>query len=126
VGVFHYIFRRQFLQISRDPSQAYAKGWNVRLWDFLFYASFGLVVTSSVKVAGVLLVFTLLVVPAATSMLFSDSIKRRLLLGWGVGFLGSVVGIATSYFLDLPTGATVVCTFGLILILAALVKKVSR
>ncbi len=125
VGIFHAIYRKQFLQISSDPATAYEKGWNVRFWDFLFYASFGFVVTSSVKVAGVLLVFTLLVVPAATSMLFSDSIKRRLLLGWGVGFLGSAAGVSISYFLDLPTGATVVCTFGLMLILAALVKKVA-
>lgn len=126
VGVFHFIFRNRFMLISSNPAEAYEKGWNIRFWDFLFYASFGFVVTSSVKIAGVLLVFTLLVVPAAASMLFSNQIKKRLLLGWGFGFIGSAIGITASYFYDLPTGATVVCTFGSLLILLALVKKASH
>src|SRR3989449_10327511 len=52
IGAFHYIFRRKFLAISMDPARAEASGVSLRLWDFLFYASFGFVVPSSSGVAG--------------------------------------------------------------------------
>ncbi len=126
IGLFHYLFRKRFLMISSRPEEAYAKGWNVRFWDFLFYATFGLVVTSSVQVAGVLLVFTYLVVPAAGAVLFSDKVRPRLILGWALGLLGSAVGISWSYFFDLPTGAAVVCVFGLLLAIIGLCKFVAR
>ncbi len=117
VGIFHFLCRDRFFLISQDPEEAFRRGWNVRLWDFLFYASFGLVVTSSVKIAGVLLVFSFLVVPATAAVLFSENPRKRLWIGWVVGFLASVCGMVVSYFLDFPTGASVVCVFGLILIL---------
>lgn len=121
VGLFHFVFREKFLLISRRPSEAYAQGWKVRFWDFLFYASFGLVVTSSVRIAGVLLVFSLLVIPAAAAILFAQTIRMRLILGWGIGATGSVLGMALSYFGDFPTGASVVCALaGLLIICSAL------
>jgi zinc/manganese transport system permease protein len=116
IGVFHYIFRKQFLLISTNPAAAEKSGLKIRLWDFLFYASFGFVVTSSVAIAGVLLVFCYLVVPSVGAMLFADSIGRRLALGWTMGTLVSALGIYFSVRLDLPTGATIVCTFGAVLI----------
>ena len=116
IGLFHYIFRRQFLSISMDPAKAEAEGLNVRLWDFLFYASFGFVVTSSVAIAGVLLVFCYLIVPSVGAMLFADKIGTRLAIGWTMGTLVSALGCYLSVYADLPTGATIVCTFGGILI----------
>jgi len=116
VGLFHFVFRERFFLISQNPKQAFQLGWNVRFWDFLFYASFGLVVTSSVKIAGVLLVFSFLVVPATAAVLFSESARQRLWIGWAIGFLASVIGMAFSYFLDFPTGASVVCVFGFLLL----------
>jgi zinc/manganese transport system permease protein len=116
IGVFHYIFRKQFLLISTNPAAAEKGGLKIRLWDFLFYASFGFVVTSSVAIAGVLLVFCYLVVPSVGAMLFADSIGRRLAIGWTMGTLVSALGIYFSVRLDLPTGATIVCTFGAVLI----------
>jgi zinc/manganese transport system permease protein len=116
IGAFHYIFRKQFLLISTNPSAAETRGLRIRLWDFLFYASFGFVVTSSVAIAGVLLVFCYLVVPSVGAMLFADGIGRRLALGWTMGTLVSALGIYLSLRLDLPTGATIVCTFGAVLI----------
>jgi zinc/manganese transport system permease protein len=125
-GVFHYVFRTKFLAISRDAEAASASGVNVRLWDFLFYASFGLVVTCSVHVAGVLLVFTYLVVPASAAVLFTHRTRTRLWLGWGVGLAGSVLGMAVSYFFDMPTGASVVCVFGAILVLAGSLRAIIK
>src|SRR6195256_3602041 len=118
IGLFHFIFRKKFLAISLGHTAAEPQPeLNVRLWDFLFYASFGFVVTSSVAIAGVLLVFCYLVVPSVGAMLFADKIGRRLAIGWTMGTLVSALGIYFSVLADLPTGATIVCTFGGVLIL---------
>ena len=117
VGLFHYIFRRRFLLISRDPEQAQAQGISIRFWDFLFYASFGFVVTSSVAIAGVLLVFCYLIVPSVGAMLFTDKVGKRLAIGWTMGTVVSALGVFLSWHWDLPTGATIVCTFGGVLVL---------
>jgi zinc/manganese transport system permease protein len=122
VGIFHYVFRRRFLAISMDPHRAEAEGVSIRFWDFLFYASFGFVVTSSVSIAGVLLVFCYLIVPSVAAMLYAESVGRRLAIGWSMGTIVSALGVYLSLQLDLPTGATIVCTFGLVLILMAVVR----
>lgn len=124
VGLFHYIFRKNFLLISTNPAGAEAKGVSIRLWDFLFYASFGLVVTSSVAIAGVLLVFCYLIVPSVGAMLFADRIGPRLAIGWTMGTVVSGLGVYLSVVLDLPTGATIVCTFGGVLVLMFLLHFV--
>jgi len=116
IGIFHYIFRRRFLLISTDPERAEAQGLSIRFWDFLFYASFGFVVTSSVAIAGVLLVFCYLIVPSVGAMLFADKVGPRLAIGWTMGTLVSALGVYFSVLLDLPTGATIVCTFGAVLV----------
>src|SRR6266705_70609 len=117
IGLFHYIFRKKFLLISTNPRAAEAQGISIGLWDFLFYASFGFVVTSSVAIAGVLLVFCYLIVPSVGAMLFADRIGPRLAIGWTMGTLVSALGVFLSVKLDLPTGATIVCTFGGVLAL---------
>jgi len=123
IGGFHFVFRRQFLAISMNHASAeQTHGLSVRWWDFLFYASFGFVVTSSVLIAGVLLVFCYLIVPSVAAMLYSERIGTRLAIGWTMGTVVSALGIYLSVKLDLPTGATMVCTFGLVLILMALVR----
>lgn len=126
IGIFHYLLRRKFFLISHDPDKAYQAGLKVRFWDFLFYASFALVVTSSVKIAGVLLVFAFLVVPSSCAVLFFTGHKSRLIFGWTIGFLASILGMLVSYHLDFPTGASVVCVFGLLLIVLSFVKAVCK
>jgi zinc/manganese transport system permease protein len=126
IGLFHYLFRRQFLAISLDHEKAERDGLNIRLWDFLFYASFGFVVTSSVLIAGVLLVFCYLIVPSVAAMLYAEGVGRRLLIGWTMGTVVSALGIYLSVKLDLPTGAAMVCTFGLVLVLMAAVRPLLR
>lgn len=116
VGAFHFVFRRKFLAISIGAHDGTAESIpNVKWWDFLFYASFGFVVTSSVAIAGVLLVFSYLIVPSVAAMLFARSIGARLAIGWTMGAIVSAVGILASFKLDLPTGATIVVTFGVAL-----------
>jgi zinc/manganese transport system permease protein len=122
IGAFHFIFRSRFLQISLDPDAAEASGISVRFWDFLFYASFGVVVTRSVAIAGVLLVFCYLIVPSVAGMLYSDKVGVRLTVGWVMGVVTSMLGMYFSVIWDLPTGATIVCTFGAVLVLMAALR----
>jgi zinc/manganese transport system permease protein len=122
IGAFHFVFRSRFLVISLDPEAAERSGVSLRLWDFLFYASFGFVVTRSVAIAGVLLVFCYLIVPSVGAMLFAESIGKRLAIGWTMGTVVSAVGVYLSLKMDLPTGATIVCTFGAVLVLMALAR----
>src|SRR3979490_2962646 len=124
VGLFHFIFRKKFLLISMSHDKAEQTGLNVRFWDFLFYASFGFVVTSSVAIAGVLLVFCYLIVPSVGAMLFAHRIRPRLAIGWTMGTLVSALGVILSVKIDTPTGATIVVTFGGVLILMFLLHLI--
>ena len=124
VGLFHFIFRKKFLLISMNHEKAETLGVSVRFWDFLFYASFGFVVTSSVAIAGVLLVFCYLIVPSVGAMLFADRIGPRLAIGWTMGTLVSALGCYLSVVIDTPTGATIVVTFGGVLILMFLLHLI--
>jgi zinc/manganese transport system permease protein len=126
IGLFHYVFRKQFLTLSMHHADPDATGLNYRFWDFLFYASFGFVVTSSVAIAGVLLVFCYLIVPSVAAMLYAENIGPRLAIGWTMGTVVSALGVWLSLQLDLPTGATIVCTFGLVLVLMAAVRPLIR
>jgi zinc/manganese transport system permease protein len=126
IGVVLYVLRHRFLEISQDAKTAAARGVPVRLWDFLFYALFGLVVTRSVAIAGVLLVFCYLIVPSVGAMLWADRIGPRLAIGWIMGVAVSMMGMYFSVIFDLPTGATIVCTFGGVLVLMALARPLVR
>ncbi|PYN35689.1 MAG: hypothetical protein DME01_10905 [Candidatus Rokuibacteriota bacterium] len=114
IGALHWLVRRPLLDISFDPDGAGARR-AVRAWDFVFYASFGVVVTSSVRLAGVLLVFAYLVVPATAAAALAGSARGRLLVGWTLGVLVSAGGLGASWTWDLPTGATVVVAFGVVI-----------
>jgi zinc/manganese transport system permease protein len=116
LGLFHFFLRRRFLRISFDPDGAERDGWRVRWWDFLFYVSFGIAVTLSVPVAGVLMVFTMLVVPAVIAFLFTKDIRRMVFVSWGAGTLASLLGLWLSYVGNFPTGPLIVCMYGLLLL----------
>ena len=117
VGGFHYLFRRRFVLISEDPDKAFELGIRVRLWDFLFYISFGVIITLAVEIAGVLMVFSYLVAPAIIALAATSSWKLRLAIAYAVGGLASALGLAASYRWDLPSGPAIVCTLGCLLVL---------
>lgn len=123
IGFVHFIFRRQFFRLSFDPRRAADEKLAVRWWDFLFYALFGLVVTSFVQIGGVLLVFSYLIVPAVCANFLARRLTMMLLIGWLTATLASFAGLYASYRLDVPTGAAIVCTLGLALLLVACVAK---
>ncbi len=117
IGIIHFLYRKKFMAISMDSEGARKNGINIRLWDFIFYTSFGLVVTSSVRLAGVLLVFSYLIVPSVCAALLTKKLKNRLLTGWFTGTIVSIIGLYLSVMFDMPPGATVVCTFGIALLI---------
>ena len=123
VGIFHFIFRKKFILISKDPEKARAQGIPIKLWDFLFYASFGLVIIHSVRMSGVLVVFAILVIPSTTSALFAIDWGKRVIIAWIMGTVASILGLVCSYVLDFSSGPAVVCFLGLFLILSSLLKK---
>lgn len=126
VGLFHFIFRRQFMAISFNPDDAERQNINVRLWDFLFYMSFGFVITSSVAIAGVFLVFSYLVIPAVGAMLLSDRLGTRLAIGWIGGAIISFLGVRISWSTGLPTSPLIVCILAVALILSGIVRYLRR
>jgi zinc/manganese transport system permease protein len=121
IGLFHLIFRRQFLAISMDPEGAESSGIRIRFWDILFYMSFGVVITKSVAIVGVLLVFSYLVVPAVIAQMWAESVRGRLLFGWVVAILASTLGIVWSFYSDYPTGPAVVVMLALFLVVSGTV-----
>jgi zinc/manganese transport system permease protein len=120
VGVVHFILRRSFLLVSMERERAFEQGLSVRGWDFLFYALFGLVVTIFVRIAGVLLVFSYLIVPAVCAMTLARRIGARLIIGWIVSLVGGIAGLYLSFYGDFPSGAAIVCTLGTLLALVSL------
>jgi len=124
IGIAHWFLRKPFLMVSLRPDEAKAKGLRVAWYDFWFYALFGVVVTSSVAIAGVLLVFSFLVIPAVIAFLFTSSPGRLLAVAWSVGTLATVIGLVGSYQTDLPTGPTVVCAFAAVLAVALVIHRV--
>jgi zinc/manganese transport system permease protein len=122
IALFHFLLRRRFLMNTFDEAEARRTGVRLRLWDFLFYATFGLVVTSFVQIMGIYLVFSYLIVPAVCGAMLSAKIFTRLIIRWTVAFVTGVAGLMLSVgveTLDLPTGPTIVCLFGVTLLLCA-------
>ena len=113
IGVLHWILR------ARLTGDSLA-------WDFVFYATFGVVVTSSVAIAGVLLVFSFLIIPAAIGVMFADALGRQLAIGWIAGIATSAAALAASFAFDLPTGAAMVCAFGISLAIAGMLYPFLR
>ncbi|MCH7521134.1 MAG: metal ABC transporter permease [Candidatus Marinimicrobia bacterium] len=123
IGVILYLFRENFLAASRlyqDPEAMDRYRW----WDFLFYATFGFVVTSAVQIVGILLVFSYLIIPAVAGMMFYQTWRARLIFGWILSIAANLLGMAASIWLDIPTGASIVATFGMLLVLLAVARSV--
>jgi zinc/manganese transport system permease protein len=119
IGFFHYFFRRKMLAISFDPAQA----THIKLWDFVFYATFGIAITSSVQIAGVLMVFSVLVMPAVVAFLYTRTFTAALLVAWAAGTVALLLGIGVSFTFDLTTGPLIVVAFGFIVLVALLFRR---
>lgn len=125
VGLLHYALRKQFFFISENRAAAIASGMNVLFYDFIFYSTFGLIVTSSVHIAGVLLVFSFLVIPPVTALFFTRSKGKRLAIGWAVAVIGSLAGIHFSLFLDYPAGPSIIVALIFLMLMAVGISRLA-
>ncbi len=123
VGIFHFIFRKEFTMITLDVAQAKEKKVSIRLWDFLFYISFGIIITSSIEIAGVLLVFSYLIIPSVCAMLLSNRLNIQLIIGWALSAITSLAGLYVSATFDYLPGSMIICIFGVMLILVMIFQK---
>ena len=123
LAIPHLIWGRRFLKISTNVGEAEAGGMNVRLWDFFFYAIFGFMVTESVRIGGVLVIFSFLIIPAVCAAIFFRSFWRCLLFGWGIALVASLSGLWFSYHADMPTGESLVAAFGAALVICAVINQ---
>lgn len=119
ISLFHYVFRRKMLAITFAPERVR----HLKLWDFVFYATFGVIITSSVHLAGVLMVFSVLVIPAVIAFFYTRRFLHALLLAWGTGTVAIVGGLAVSFSLDFTTGPVLVVSFGVVLTVALLFRR---
>jgi zinc/manganese transport system permease protein len=124
LAIFHYLLRNRFMTISLKEDEVAAQGWNVKWWDFLFYLSFGVAITLAVPIAGVLLVFTFLVVPSVIAFLFTRREGMLIVVSWVSSAIASALGLFISFRFDLPTGPLIVCVFGLVLLAAGGVRGI--
>lgn len=122
IALLHWFARRPLLAISGETTPIGRSMFAVSIWDFLFFLSLGVVVASSVSTAGVLLVFSFLIVPAVIGSIFSTDVRVVLAIAWGCGIVACAAGLAGAYMLDLPTGAAMVTAFTLLLVLAGIAK----
>lgn len=126
IGGIHFVFRRQFFIMSSDEAAIKQSGLNAKLWDFLFYATFGVVVTNSVSMGGVLLVFGFLVIPSLIGILLASTLTKRLIIGWLTGGLVSTVAVVISYEFDINSGPTIVVMLALVLLAIAIALELKR
>ena len=116
IGILHFLLRKPFFEITNDPKGAEARGRKLFWWDLAFYAMFGFIVTSSVQIAGVLLVFGFLVIPAVAGLMSTQNPGKALAIGWVFGFLGSLLGLLGSIRFDLPAAPTILVSLAALLL----------
>lgn len=125
VGFFHFIFREKFTKLTDNYNKAYRTD-HALVWDFLFYATFGIAVVHSVQVGGILTVFAFLIIPASISALFSEQWVTRILIGWGLGTIVTVCGLYLSWVMDVPSSPTVILFLGVFLLLAIILRALKK
>lgn len=120
--IFHFVMRRHFIRLAEQPETLR----NVPLWDFLFFVTQGIITVLIVPVAGVLLAYSFLMIPAAIATLFTKKWGLAVLLGWSVGFVACLTGLGSSYAFNLPYGPTLVLFMGLFFVGAVVLRAMLR
>lgn len=126
IGLFHGIFHKKFMLLSQEHERPKDAGFSVPLWNFLFYLSLGFVIAFAIRRGGVLLVFSYLIVPPVSAMLLARQLRLVLLIAWFFAVLTSFFGLYFSFQFNLPTGAAIICTFGLLLLISGIIRLISK
>jgi len=125
IGGFHVVFRKHFIQLTESYQGKSGPIRQQRLWDFLFYFSFGIVIIEAVKIAGVLTVFAFLIIPASISALFSVHWRNRIIIGLVSGLIATLLGLYFSITLDLTASPLIILFLGMILLISYMVRKIA-
>lgn len=123
VGIIHFIFRKKFISLTINQFSNNKLLSANALWDFFFYLIFGLMITSIVNIAGILMIFSYLVAPALIGIMLSNNWLYRFLIGWFSSILGSLIGVWISYVYDFPTGPSIVVVLSFLLLLARIISS---
>jgi len=118
--IFHYIFRDTFITLAENPQTLK----NEKLWDFIFFTTQGIITVLIVPIAGVLLAYAFLMIPAATAAMFTKKWAKAVLIGWSIGFVACVLGLGSSYFFNFPYGPTLVLFLGLFFVCAMVLRSI--
>ncbi|MBA7531174.1 hypothetical protein ES705_23385 [subsurface metagenome] len=118
--LFHYKFRLKFIGLAENPQ----KISNERFWDFLLFTTQGIITVLIVPIAGVLLAYAFLMIPAAIAAIFTKKWSGAVVIGWIAGFAACLVGLCSSYFFNMPYGPTLVLCLGLVFVCAAVLRAV--
>ena len=126
VVLIHSFFGKHFIKISSEPNGYPFSPKRLRMYELLFYVSFGLVIVKSVQIGGIFLVFILLIAPSTAATLFTNTWKTRFIWSWIIGIIGSVIGMYLSYSLNISNGPAIVCLLGIIVFILAFIVLARR
>ena len=115
---FHYKFHRKFIDLAENPSDIK----NERLWDFLLFTTQGIITVLIVPIAGVLLAYAFLMIPAAIAAMFTKRWAGAVIIGWAIGFTACIIGLFSSYSFDLPYGPSLVLSLGFFFTVAVVIR----
>jgi len=126
VGVCFYLIRKPIAEISNSYQKGAVKNLKVVFWDFIFYALLGVVITLSVQIAGVVVVFAYLIIPATISAVFSTRLRLQLAIVWITAIIASLGGLLFAYKYDFSIGPAIAMFLGYELIIVGLIGKLQQ
>ena len=122
IGIVHIFLGKNFIKITDAKDQFPFSPQKVRMMEVIFYITFGIVVVKAVPIAGIFLVFILLIAPTSIATIFTSQWKWRFIWSWIIGIVLSLVGIIISYQLDISNGPAIVCLMGISVFILAFAK----
>jgi len=126
IGLAFYLIRKPIAQTSNDYQKGTTKGLRVVFWDFVFYVLLGVVITLSVQIGGIVVVFAFLIIPATISATLALRSGLQITIIWTSAVLASLIGLLFAYYLDFSIGPAIAMFLGCELIIAGLVRKLQQ
>ena len=126
VSLFFLLLYRTILYISFDEQFAKTRGIPVMLMNYLLITLVALTIVLSIRIAGIILVLSLLTIPQNTANLFTKKFGQIIIGSGIIGFLASVIGLYISYILNIPSGATIIFTLVVLYILGRVIKFIAK
>ena len=123
VGFCLYLIRKPLSDVSNGYRQAPSNRIEIIFWDFIFYLLLGIVITLSVQIGGIVVVFAYLIIPATMSVIISSRPVVQLMIIWVAATAASIIGLLFSYYLDFSIGPSIALFLGVELIIVAIIAR---